>query len=112
MQKFSGTPVKQSYDTQNTPWPTFVELVQFAMLVNQHGWLVKTLNTVLIDNSNSRVVRASAFGAVDSGLVPSQVKPMAVKLVFKAFPCLTLSIDGAVRRTNRQVTCCFIWKDF
>ena len=31
------------------------------------------------------MVRASASGAVDSGLVPSRVKPMTVKLVFTAF---------------------------
>ena len=28
------------------------------------------------------MVRASAFGAVDSGLIPSRVIPMALKLVF------------------------------
>ena len=30
-------------------------------------------------------VRASALGAVDSGLIPSRVKPMTLKLVFTAF---------------------------
>ena len=33
-------------------------------------------------SSDGRVVRASASGAVDLGLVPSRVKPMTVKLVF------------------------------
>ena len=32
--------------------------------------------------SDGRVVRASASGAVDSGLTPSRVKPMTLKLVF------------------------------
>ena len=31
-----------------------------------------------------RVVRASASGAVDSGLISSRVKPMTLKLVFTA----------------------------
>ena len=33
---------------------------------------------------DGRVVRASASGAVDSGLIPSRVKPMTIKLVFTA----------------------------
>ena len=33
-------------------------------------------------SSDGHVVRASAFGAVDSGLIPSQVKPTTLKLVF------------------------------
>ena len=36
------------------------------------------------NSSYSRVVRASASGAVDSGLVPSLVKLMTLKLVFTA----------------------------
>ena len=32
------------------------------------------------------VVRASASGAVDLGLIPSRVKPMTFKLVFTASP--------------------------
>ena len=35
-------------------------------------------------SSDSQVVRASASGAVDLGLIPSRVKPMALKLVFTA----------------------------
>ena len=30
------------------------------------------------------MVRASAFGAVDSGLITSRIKPMTLKLVFTA----------------------------
>ena len=42
------------------------------------------------------MIRASASGAVDSGLIPSRVKPMTLKLVFTVF-CLTLSIKGTDR---------------
>ena len=38
-----------------------------------------------IYGSDGRVVRASASGAVDSGLIPSPVKPMILKLVITAF---------------------------
>ena len=38
----------------------------------------------MLNSSNGRVVRASASGAVDSGLTPSRDKPMTVKLVFTA----------------------------
>ena len=33
-------------------------------------------------SSDGRMVRASASGAEDSGLIPSRVKPMTLKLVF------------------------------
>ena len=36
------------------------------------------------DSSDGRVVRASALGAVDLGFIPSQVKPVTLKLVFIA----------------------------
>ena len=32
-----------------------------------------------------RVLKASAFGTVDSALIPSRVKPLPVKLLFTAF---------------------------
>ena len=35
-------------------------------------------------SSDSRVIRASASGAVDLGLIPSRVKPMTLQLVFTA----------------------------
>ena len=35
-------------------------------------------------SSDGRVARASASGAVDSGLIPSRVKPMPLNLVFTA----------------------------
>ena len=37
-----------------------------------------------INSSDGRVVRASASGAVDLGLISSRVKPMTLKLVFTA----------------------------
>ena len=38
----------------------------------------------VINSSDGRVVKASASGAVDLGLIPSRVKPMTLKLVFTA----------------------------
>ena len=37
------------------------------------------------DSSDGQVVRASASGAIDLGLIPSLVKLMTLKLVFTAF---------------------------
>ena len=37
-----------------------------------------------LNYSDGRVIRASASGAVDLGLIPSWVKPMTFKLVFTA----------------------------
>ena len=39
----------------------------------------------LFNSLDGRVVRASASGAVDLGLIPSRVKPMTLILVFTAF---------------------------
>ena len=36
------------------------------------------------NSSDGQVIKASAFGVVDSGLILSRVKPMTVKLVFTA----------------------------
>ena len=36
------------------------------------------------NSSDGRVVKASASEAVDLGLIPSRVKPMSLKLVFRA----------------------------
>ena len=35
----------------------------------------------MVDKRNGRVVRASASGAADLGLIPRRVKPMTLKLV-------------------------------
>ena len=40
---------------------------------------------MFLDNSDGCVARASASGAADSSLIPSGVKPMTSKLIFKAF---------------------------
>ena len=45
------------------------------------------------DSSDGRVVRVSASGAVDLGLIPSRVKPMTLKI---GMHCLTLNIKGTV----------------
>ena len=42
------------------------------------------INILSCDSSDGRVVRASAMEAVDLGLIPSQVKPMTLKLIFTA----------------------------
>ena len=36
------------------------------------------------NSSDGRVVKVSTVGAVDSGLIPSRVKPMTLKVVFTA----------------------------
>ena len=43
------------------------------------------VNPPAAGSSDGRVVKASASGAVDSGLSLSRVKPMTLKLVFTAF---------------------------
>ena len=43
---------------------------------------------IIIYSSDDRVIRASASGAIDSGLILSRVKPLTLKLVFTA-SCLT-----------------------
>ena len=51
------------------------------------SFLLKETGNVMIrwfNCSDGRVVRASAFGAVDLGLIPSRFKPMTLKLVFTA----------------------------
>ena len=55
------------------------------------------------------MVRASASGTVDLGLIPSRVKPMTLKLVFTALG-LTLSIKRTVWRTSRQVYLLCHWE--
>ena len=46
--------------------------------------MMYTTVPAMLASSDSRVVRASACGAVDSVLIPSRVKPMTSKLVFTA----------------------------
>ena len=57
-----------------------VKLWKFT-LIKQHAfkpWLNQS------NSLDGRMVRTSASGAVDSGLIPSRVKPMTLKLVFTA----------------------------
>ena len=55
-----------------------------------------------INSSDGRVVKASASGAVDLGLIPCRVKPMTLKLIFTA-SLLDAPHYGTVWRTSRQV---------
>ena len=55
------------------PWALTEKL---TLLYNNIEWA--------FNSSDGRVIRASALGAVDSGLIPSWVKPMTSKLVFTA----------------------------
>ena len=42
------------------------------------------VNRIKIDNSDGRVVRSSASGAEDCGLIPRRVKPIIFKLILRA----------------------------
>ena len=55
------------------------------------------------NSSDRRVVRASASGAVGSGLIPIRVKPMTLKLVF------TASLLDVQQQTGK-FTCCVVGK--
>ena len=48
------------------------------------------------------MVRATASGAVDLGLISSRVKPTTFKLVFTAFLLDAVGIKGTVWRTRKQ----------
>ena len=52
--------------------------------------------------------RASVSSAVDSGLIPSRIKPMTLKLV--QLTCLMHSIKGTEWRTSRQVYLLRCWE--
>ena len=54
------------------------------------------------NSSDGRVVRASASGAVDLGLIPSRVKPMTLKLVFTAFSLDAQHLSDSV--TNKPAS--------
>ena len=62
----------------------------------------KRLVDFSINNLDGRVVKASASGAVYSGVIPSRVKPVTVKLVFTAF-LLDAHHKRTVWRTCPQV---------
>ena len=60
-------------------------------------------------SSDGRVVRASTSGTANSGLIPSRVKPMALKFIFSASP-LDAQHQRNVRRTTRQAYVLCHWK--
>ena len=66
-------------------------------------WKMKHPNVPAFDSSDDPAVGASASGAVDASLIPSRVKPMALKLVFTASLLILTLIKGIVWRTSRQV---------
>ena len=62
---------------------------QFTAIAAENGNRTKSseynkCGTKIAKSSGGRVVRASDSGAVDSGLIPSRVKPMTLQLVFTA----------------------------
>ena len=57
-------------------------LVSVSKQVVSTATLVKRVKN--LNSSDGEVVRASASGAIDLGLIPSQVKPMTLKMVFTA----------------------------
>ena len=63
-----------------------------------------------LNSSDDPVVRASASEVVDSGLIPSRVIPMTLKLVFTA-SLLDVQHYRAVWRTSRQVYLLCRWED-
>ena len=67
---------------------TVLFLLPFSVVFRAANSILSSnsLNSSFLPNSNSdgRVVRASASGAVDAGLIPSRLKPMTLKLVFTA----------------------------
>ena len=49
-------------------------------------WQTFIVSTRITNSRDGQLVRASASRAVDSGLIPSVVKPMTFKLVFTVSP--------------------------
>ena len=82
-------------------WCTFSSL-SFPYPVTRLAFASSQFNS-----SDGQVVRASASGAVDSGLIPSRIKPMTLKLVFTAS---LLDAHRTVWRTSRQVYLSCRWE--
>ena len=59
------------------------------------------------DSSDGRVVRASASGTVNLGLIPTWVKPMTLKLVFTASRS---ALKGQRGEQAGKFTCCAVEK--
>ena len=62
------------------------------------------------NSSDGQVVRVSASGAVDSGLIPSRVKPMALKMIFTSFPAQRSALKGQCGEQASKFTCYAIRK--
>ena len=81
-----GTPGLESQLYENA---SNYSLICIALQTLRNRWKIQ-LVSVFTDtvhqrySSDGRVVRSSASVAVDSGLIPSRVKPMTLKLVFTA----------------------------
>ena len=72
---------------------------------------VSTVSSLCSSDQMAEWYRASVSRAVDSGLIPSRVKPMTLKKNwYSQLPCLTLSIKGTVWRTSRQVYLLYRWE--
>ena len=64
--------------------------------------------SVIVHDDNSldgRVVRASASGVLDSVLIPSQVKQMALKIGIHSFPAGRSAIKIQCEEQARKFTC-------
>ena len=58
--------------------------VGFSMPIERRFFYLFAFYLSILNSSDGRVVRASSSGAVDSGLIPSRVKPMNLRLLFIA----------------------------
>ena len=67
----------------DTTQPLYVTIFYLYVKKNSHQIKINALKS-LLQSSDGRVVKASASGAVDLGLISSRVKPMTLKLVFTA----------------------------
>ena len=65
---------------------------------------------VMLLSSDDRVLKASALGAVDSGLIPSRVKLITLKLVFTA-SLLDVQQKGQREEQAGKFTCCTVGKE-
>ena len=54
--------------------------------------------------------RASVSWAVDSGLIPSRVKPMTLKIGIHSFPAWRSALKGQCGEQAGKFTCCAVGK--
>ena len=65
---------------------------------------------MLLNSSDGRVVKVSASGAVDSGLISSRAKPMTSKLVCTASLLDAQHLKGQCREQAGKLTYCVVGK--